>query len=87
MSIYVEILVRAPMDALWSRTQTPNNRLAINAPEPIAAGRPSANPTLTCAKAPRSTIPTTDARSARRKATCSQPRRAGVCRQDWGVVT
>jgi hypothetical protein len=23
MSIYVEILVRAPMDALWSRTQTP----------------------------------------------------------------
>lgn len=23
MSIYVEILVRAPMDALWSHTQTP----------------------------------------------------------------
>jgi hypothetical protein len=23
MSIYVEILVRAPMDALWAHTQTP----------------------------------------------------------------
>ena len=23
MSIYVEILIRAPMDALWSHTQTP----------------------------------------------------------------
>lgn len=24
MSIYVEILVRAPIDALWARTQTPS---------------------------------------------------------------
>jgi hypothetical protein len=24
MSIYVEILVRAPMDALWAHTQTPS---------------------------------------------------------------
>ena len=47
-----------------SHGRTPNNRLAINAPETIAAGMPSANPTLTCTNAPRSTIPTTDARSA-----------------------